>query len=347
MGMVSANAVRWTILLFLGIYLFVYPFGIVLMALDQVPDWGTWFGGGLLILQGATLGVWLVLNNRWRGVLAVVAILVLSWLVEHVGVTTGFPFGGYHYTDTLNLKIIGVVPLAVPFAWLLVVPAALGMAEYLLNHSRNNAPSGLTRRWQLAGASGGSLVERCRRFFTLVARDEPLSPVREGLATEPAPKAPTAARRLLDGLVLALGAASFALLLDLMIEPLAVHINGYWVWNNSGTGYYGVPGSNFVAWWVTSFVLALILLVCRGNRNSAHGAAPVYEWLPRLFYLLNLTMFVLIYVGHGKVLALSIGMLLLLYLVLARVELHVVRWVMDGRLTPAPVSVRAQPGEAE
>jgi putative membrane protein len=279
---------RLAILALLGTYLFVYPFGILLIALDIVPTWGTWMGGALLILQGSMMGLWLVANHGRRGLLAALSILLISWAVEHVGVTTGFPFGGYHYTETLTLKVLGVVPLAVPFAWLMVVPAAVGITEYLLRRSQQVAPP-------------------------------------RGMG-----------RVVLRGAMTALGAASFALLLDLMIEPLAVHINGYWVWDNTGGGYYGVPGSNFAAWWVTSAVLAALMLALIHMPQRVGEAAtetPVQGtvlWLPPLLYMLNLTMFVLIYLAHGKTLAVAVGSFILLFLGLAWLQPRMAAWIMGG-----------------
>lgn len=124
----------------LGVYLFIYLFAVPMLMLDLVPVWGTWMGGFLLILQGSLLALWLAANAGGRGWLAAAAIAGLSWAVEHVGVTTGFPFGHYTYTDVLGWKLGGVVPLPIPFAWLLVVPAAIGAARVLL-------PSRTDRRW--------------------------------------------------------------------------------------------------------------------------------------------------------------------------------------------------------
>jgi putative membrane protein len=55
------------------------------------------------------------------------AVLLLSALIECIGLVTGFPFGSYKYTDkwvpTVLLDTIQF-PLMVPFAWLLVVGAS-------------------------------------------------------------------------------------------------------------------------------------------------------------------------------------------------------------------------------
>lgn len=268
----GSGGIGWSLLILLGTYLFVYPWGILLIALDIVPAWGTWMGGALLIVQGTLMGLWLVANYGRRGGLAALAILLISWAVEHIGVTTGFPFGSYTYTDALNLKVLGVVPLAVPFAWLLVIPTAFSITTYLMRRA------GFSR------------------------------------------------------LLAVLGTASFAMLLDLLIEPVAVHINGYWVWNDAGS-YYGIPGANFVAWWVTSAGLAWLLLVLTQPVTGIHPRATdlrigVYLWLPPLLYMLNLTMFVLITLAHGKLLAVAIGGGLLLYLGLAWAEPRLVCWIM-------------------
>lgn len=267
----QSNAFRLRIVLYalFGVYVLLYPGSITLVALDRVPVWGTWMGGALLILQGSLMATWLTLNfGRW-GFVASLLILFLSWAIEHLGATTGFPFGSYTYTDVLQPQIFGVVPLAIPFAWLLIVPAAVGASELVLARERGTA-------------SGGPRVS-----ITKV-----------------------------------LTAASFALLLDVTIEPFAVNINRYWVWGDTtGSTYYGIPMSNFVAWWFTSLLLSWVLL---GQRSAAARAArygPVggdraayWPWLPLTLYLSNLTMFVVVNLARGQVAAAVIGTAIMLFL---------------------------------
>jgi putative membrane protein len=327
----------------LGAYLFVYPFGILLIALDIVPSWGTWMGGALLIVQGSIMGLWLTLNYRWRGALAVLFILLISWAIEHIGVTTGFPFGGYHYTDTLNLKVFGVVPLAVPFAWLMVVPAALGIAEYVICKEEGGVLRVLVGAWRHAAtrSAHGSFQSRWSRFIEALASDD--APAQAGPPDTTPMTGRQLSRTLLDMLVRVLGAASFAMLLDLLIEPLAVPINGYWVWDHTGSGYYDVPGSNFIAWWVTSAFLAalttfLVYPLLRGHTGEWHTrATPSYHWLPALLYILNLMMFVLIFLAHGKLLALTVGVLVLCFLAIARLEPRLIGWIMGSMQHTKPL----------
>lgn len=254
----------------LGVYLFLYPGSIILVALDRVPVWATWMGGALLIIQGSLMGIWLCLNYERWGLTASALILFLAWLVEHIGATTGFPFGTYTYTDVLRPQILGVVPLAIPFAWLLIVGTAVGTGEHILDQ----------------------------------AGRPPHSDVRVSVTK-------------------VLMAASLALLLDVTIEPFAVNINHYWVWNDSGhSTYYGIPTSNFAAWWVTSVILVLVLLNRRRAAALAHMERPTqirlrsfWPWLPLTLYLTNLIMFVLVNMARGQEMAASIGALILAFLI--------------------------------
>jgi putative membrane protein len=299
-----APRLRVLLLALFGIYIFVYPWSILLVSLDWVPVWGVWMGSALLILQGTMMGLWLIANHGRYGALITFLILFLSWGIEHIGVTTGFPFGAYHYTDVLSPKVIGVVPMAIPFAWLLVVPAAVGMTDRLL-----------------------------------------------GLCPTHMSPAPSSKSHIPRMLMKIFGAASFTVLLDVTIEPVAVHINGYWTWNSIEGGFYGVPLSNFAAWWVTSMVLVAMLVWLRrfsgstiapaspqsatnvaaqtklspkeGYRFIPHTDADTHTagtnthmiaWLPPALYMLNLTMFVLVNVAHAQIIAALIGGMILCYL---------------------------------
>lgn len=255
-----SSRLRLVVAALFAFYLILYPGSLTLVALDRVPVWGTWMGGALLILQGTLAGLWLAANFGRRGAIAAFWILFLSWLVEHIGATTGFPFGSYSYTDVLQPQIIGVVPLAIPFAWLLIVTAAVGTGELVLG------------------------------------RDGPL-----------------AAHRVSATKVLT--AASFALLLDVTIEPFAVHINHYWVWSDSPSGsYYGIPASNFVAWFFTSVLLSWVLLHYRARAAAAPQdpqRRPFWAWLPVTLYVANLTMFLVVNLARGQEMAALIGGLIL------------------------------------
>jgi uncharacterized membrane protein len=110
------------------IYLAVLPGSMIVVALDRVPGWGAWMGGALLLLQGAAALCWLLGQHGRRGGLAALLVFLLAWAVEYAGVTTGMPFGRYHYTGALQPQLFGVVPLAIPCAWLMVAAGAWQLA---------------------------------------------------------------------------------------------------------------------------------------------------------------------------------------------------------------------------
>jgi len=103
-----------------------YPLAVIGVAFDVPSPFSLGAAGSaLLFLEGALVLLACVLLYGWRRALAVgLLIIVLSYLVEAVGVNTGFPFGAYLYTDTLWPRLPGGVPLAVMFAWLLIVLGA-------------------------------------------------------------------------------------------------------------------------------------------------------------------------------------------------------------------------------
>lgn len=114
---------RWFRYLAIGlflIYLAVLPGSMAVVALDRVPVGGGWMGGALLLVQGAAVLCWLIGRYGRRGALAALPVFGLAWGVEHLGVTSGFPFGRYEYTDLLQPQFLGVVPLPIACAWLMV-----------------------------------------------------------------------------------------------------------------------------------------------------------------------------------------------------------------------------------
>lgn len=74
-------------------------------------------------------------SRRTQVIVAVV--LLIAWLVEYIGSTTGSPFGAYHYTDRLQPQI-GGVPALVPLAWLMMLPPAWALA-YRITGGRSKA----------------------------------------------------------------------------------------------------------------------------------------------------------------------------------------------------------------
>jgi putative membrane protein len=116
------------LLILFAFFCFAYPFAVIGVAFDVHPPFSLdWAGSALLFLEGLLLIVAASLRYGWlRGLLAGISVIVLSYGVEALGVGTGFPFGVYRYTNVLFPRLPGGVPLAVMFAWVLVVFGAYG-----------------------------------------------------------------------------------------------------------------------------------------------------------------------------------------------------------------------------
>ncbi|MBA2680480.1 MAG: carotenoid biosynthesis protein [Ktedonobacteraceae bacterium] len=120
---------RYLFLALFGLFCFAYPFAVIGVAFDVKPPFSLdWAGSALLFLEGTLLVVdAMLLHNRWRALGAGLCVTFLSYGVETLGVTTGFPFGRYRYTGILFPALPGGVPLAVMFAWILVVFGSYGI----------------------------------------------------------------------------------------------------------------------------------------------------------------------------------------------------------------------------
>ena len=129
------NAFDWAWLLFL-VWTAV---GFVVMPLGVAPEQArAWLGAGALggvtaailevsdavwmLLAAATVYFHAVGSEGLRSARAQAAIvLVASTVFEWVGTRTGLPFGPYQYTGHFGPRIAGVVPMAIPLAWLVVI----------------------------------------------------------------------------------------------------------------------------------------------------------------------------------------------------------------------------------
>jgi putative membrane protein len=305
-----------------SLYLAVFPGSTITVALDLVPAWGEWMGGALLLLQGAIVLCWLVGSYGRRGALASVLVFLLAWGVEHLGVATGFPFGRYSYTTQLQPQLLGVVPLAIPCAWLMVAVGAWQIADC---------------RLQIADYGSRISEQRTKN--------------KEQLQGHVIRKTQHATRTMFL-------AATLVLLLDLQIEPVATAINRYWVWLDGGA-YYGVPAANFAAWWGIGLMMAVVVAWTLGSENrepprgypteklgpeqrtkneerrtrtriTYHASWSTFYALrftlyaiPACLYLLNTLMFAAINLARGYIVAGAVGLVVLVVLGLIRITVAI------------------------
>jgi putative membrane protein len=96
---------------------------------STVFTFGMQHGGAVHILFGAaTMVAFGLYALGWRRTLIFFALgTILPLSAELLGTSTGWPFGGYAYTDGLGAKIAGRVPYSVPLSWFY-----MGFASYLL-----------------------------------------------------------------------------------------------------------------------------------------------------------------------------------------------------------------------
>jgi len=90
-----------------------------------------------------------------------------------------------------------------------------------------------------------------------------------------------------ERLIISILAATFAVMYDLFLDPIAVHL-GIWTWHMGGP-WYGVPISNFVGWWLIAFssVYTYLLLTYNQRKYSAY-LIPAFILADLAFILLGL-----------------------------------------------------------
>jgi len=152
----TRSLLRSLLLVLLLVFCSAYPIAVIGVAFDVQPPFSlSWAASALLFLEGTlVLSAAMLVYDPLRALLAALIVIVLSYLVETLGVTSGFPFGAYHYTDKLFPHLPGAVPLAVMFAWLLIVFGAIGWVK-----RRTPAKRGIDVGAALLGAVLATLLD--------------------------------------------------------------------------------------------------------------------------------------------------------------------------------------------
>lgn len=108
--------------------------------------------------------------------------------------------------------------------------------------------------------------------------------------------------------------ALLATLLDLVLEPVAFHLERYWIWLAPGNiNFYGIPLVNFVAWFIVSLLLiSLVNLIMTGaisfqNPSTFSSRLPLN--VPIWLYFANVFMFGLVDLTHGYYFAAGLALL--------------------------------------
>src|SRR6202046_3113365 len=77
---------------------------------------------------------------------------IVSYMMEEIGVRTGFIYGAYHYSNLLGAKL-GHVPVIIPLAWFMMIYPSWMVANALLSGVDTRSLAGITLQ-----AAMGALV---------------------------------------------------------------------------------------------------------------------------------------------------------------------------------------------
>ena len=104
----------------------------------------------------------------------------------------------------------------------------------------------------------------------------------------------------LNGFRLLLAVAVFVAALDVLLEPFAAFINGYWKWIDGV-----VPIRNYVTWFLLALLFAAVLH--RWSAWRVPEIAPTHARMPGLVLGLNALQFTAVNLLHGHVLATAVA----------------------------------------
>lgn len=113
------------------LFIFWYCIGLILMLTIGVPTWLS-FSNGLFLVFFALYAIHIegmMGEERRRSWSRIMLVGVLTFAVEWLGVTMGWPFGDYKYTSLLGISL-GGVPLAIFCAWIGVIVTVMRMTAF-------------------------------------------------------------------------------------------------------------------------------------------------------------------------------------------------------------------------
>ncbi|TYS15272.1 carotenoid biosynthesis protein [Rossellomorea vietnamensis] len=122
-------------------FLFWYACGVVLLSFDLLPASLQWANAVFLMLAGLIGSLYfLSAYGRITGAAFIGTIFIISMLAEGLGVHFGFLFGSYNYTSDFGWQLFGV-PVAIGFAWLLVISTSHVIAVWFTRtfYKKNDA----------------------------------------------------------------------------------------------------------------------------------------------------------------------------------------------------------------
>ena len=164
---------------------------------------------------------------------------IISLAAEMFGVATGMMFGNYTYSEQLGPRVLGLVPLIIPVAWMMMLYPSYAIALHLTNR--------LTRSDD----------------FSRLSMRNPISERYESRHALPE----IGLLGILTAKAITTVVAALAMTMwDLSLDPRMVH-DGNWVWHDGGP-YLGIPITNFVGWFLTACVIFIIWQAVDNHRSD-------------------------------------------------------------------------------
>ncbi len=136
------NRIAWIFVVLHGLALLLGLFGL-LVAIPHPEMWAghpadmAFFafainktgGTGMILGAAAMLAFGFATLGARRTMIFFIASCLISATAELTGTKTGWPFGGYEYTNFLGYKLLGRVPFAIPLSWFYMGFASLVLAD--------------------------------------------------------------------------------------------------------------------------------------------------------------------------------------------------------------------------
>jgi len=116
--------------------LFLFPFSVIFVVFNLLPHGWEFSHGVIIFLYATILFFWMAHRQGWGPALRnFFLVMGIALGVEYAGVTTGWPFGVYHYTPALGFRVMGV-PAAILFAWYAAAASSLGFISCFLDSQK-------------------------------------------------------------------------------------------------------------------------------------------------------------------------------------------------------------------
>ncbi|WP_342527002.1 carotenoid biosynthesis protein [Chryseomicrobium sp. FSL W7-1435] len=95
-----------------------------------------------------------------------------------------------------------------------------------------------------------------------------------------------------------------AVVMDLIIDPVAFKANEYWIWVEGGL-YYDIPWTNFMGWFVVASILHAVIWLFQsdGSQQSSFN-----KWEKRIYFLYGMMIFMFMVTAANAGLWLAIGL---------------------------------------